>query len=45
MEKKIQTKGERIKEMQEASEGEILTAQEVEAEMRFQAKLFKGENC
>jgi hypothetical protein len=45
MEKKIQTKGEKIKEVQEASAGEELTAEEIEAEMRFQRKLFKGENC
>ncbi len=34
MEKKIQTKGKGIKKAQEALQGEVLTAQEVEAEIR-----------
>lgn len=39
METPIQTKRERIKETQEAHEGEILTASEVETEIR---NIFKG---
>lgn len=44
MEKKIQIKREGTEEETQAHEGEVLTAEEIEAEMRFQRNLFKQRN-